>query len=511
MDKNELRSEKLLKNATWATVGYLAYAIAGFVSRSVFIYKLGNELTGVSTLFNSILNLLSMAELGISGAISIHLYKPVADGDERKIAGLLNLYRKAYRVISLVVLGLGLSMLPFIEIFVKTDAKIPHLKWYFFLYVLRTVFSYCYAYKGTLISVYQEEYRKTNISNALLIISTILQTVTLYFTSSYTLYILIYVTSTLLTNVLISREADKCYPYLNQYKEETVSPEEKRSIFSYIKADSINKAASSIKTATDSMIISTFVNVVVTGIVGNYNMVVNTVNTVLGFFFTSSIPSVGNMMATTDKRAQYNTFLDLEFIAFWIYGFLGVGMLCTLTPFVRDVWIRQDNLILGQFTLFLLVLNFFITGTSIPVNVFFTAKGLIQKIPYLNIVNVLINLVLSLWLVQTYDVDGVYIGTVISFILSSLPLMAYMVLRHHFDGNYIPYVKLYGYYFLVVFLSGTACVAVCNLITPTGLVGIACRVLACTLVFNGIFLLASFWTREFRSILSLVRNIVKKR
>ena len=510
MINNTLRSEKLLKNATWSTIGYLVYALIGFVSRSIFVYQLGEELTGVSTLFSSILNLLNMAELGFSNAISIHLYKPIAEGNERKIAALMNLYKKAYWAVAIFIFVAGMAMLPAIHLFVKADSVVPHLRWYFFLYILRTVLSYCYAYKGTLIAAYQEDYRRTNITNALLIVTTVLQTVALYYSANFTLYLLIAVLGTLLTNLLIHRQAGKLYPYLDKYKDEKVSAEEQKSIFAYIKAASVNKISLSVKSATDNMITSAFVNVVVTGIVGNYVMVTGTVEKLLGFFFWNCSPAVGNMVATTDKESQYNTFLDLEYIAFWIYGFLSAGMLCVLTPFVRDVWIRKDNMVLDNTTLALLLFNFFLIGTNFPATIFFDVRGLIKKMPYLNLLNLLVNLVVSLGLVKWLDVNGVYIGTVVSLALTTLPLTHYLVLRYHFDGKYWPYLKLYLYYFVVTFVGCTACAAVCNQIGWTGLLGVGAKIVACTVVYNGIFLLSSFRTREFHSIFALVKKILKR-
>lgn len=510
MEKKTLRSEKLLKNTVWATIGYLGYAIAGFVSRSIFVSQLGEELTGVSTLFSSILNLLSMAELGFHNAIAIHLYKPVAEGDKRKISALLNLYKKAYRVIAAAVFAMGMALIPFIHLFAKTESVIVHLRWYFFLYVLKTALSYCYAYKGTLISVHQENYRKANITNLLLIITTVAQTVALYYTANFTLYLVIAVLGVLVTNLLIHREAGKLYPYLEEYKEEKVSPEEKKSIFAYIKAASLNKISLSVKTATDNMITSAFVSVVATGIVGNYVMITGTVEKFLGFFFWNCSPAVGNMVETTDKDSQYNTFLDLEYIAFWIYGFLSAGMLCVLTPFVRDLWIRKPDMVLGTSTLLLLILNFFLTGTNFPATIFFEVRGLIKKMPYINVLNLAVNLVVSLLLVRWLDVDGVYIGTVLSLALTTLPLTHYLVLRHHFDGRYWPYIRLYLYYLAVTAVGSAACVALCSQIGWTGLLGIAAKIASCTVVYNAIFLLASCRTREFRSIFNLVKKILKR-
>lgn len=508
MTNNKLRSEKLLKNVTWSIIGYFAYALLGFVSRSIFINRLGDTLTGVSTLFSSILSLLSLAELGFSSAISIHLYKPLAEGDQRKVAALMNLYRNAYRVIAIVIFTLGMAILPFIQLFIKSDAAIPHVKWYFFWYVLQTTLSYCFAYKGELIAACQEGYRRTNIINGVLILTTLTQILLLLFTSSLTVYLIVATSGTLITNLLIDRKAKKLYPYLDTYKEEKVTKEERQSIFAYIRAASIDRISLSVKSATDNMITSSFVNVVMTGIVGNYVMVTGTVEKLLGFFFWNCSPAVGNLAATTDKETQYGTFLDLEYLAFWIYGFLGTGMLCVLTPFVRDVWIRQDTMVLPFSTLFLLILNFFLIGVNFPATIFFEVLGLIQKMPYINLLNVLINLVVSLGLVPFLGVNGVYIGTVLSLILTTFPLTQYLVLHHHFDGKYKPYLSLSARLLLLTICTAAACIVLCNRISLTGLAGIAVKILLCTVAYNGIFLLATLRTPQFHSLFTLLMRIL---
>ncbi len=511
MDNNELRSEKLIRNTVWSIIGYLGYAVAGFVSRSLFVNYLGEELTGISTLFASMMNLLSVAEMGFTGAVSIHLYQPVADGDERRVSALIHLYKKAYQAISVLVFAVGMAVLFFIPMFVKSELDLSLLRWYFFLHIVRTTLSYCYIYKGILLSSYQVEYKKTNIYNAVLILTTVVQIVVIWQTASYTLYLVTAIVGTLVTNVLTQREASKNYPYLDKYKEERISAEEKKSIFEYIKAASVNRISISVKTATDNMITSAFVNVLVTGVVGNYVMITGTVDKLVSFFFLNSAPAIGNMVATTDKDSQFNTFLDLEYIAFWVYGFLSAGMLCVTTPFVRDIWIRQDNMLLANSTLLLLILNFYLGGTNFPATVFFEVRGLVKRVPYMNVLNVVVNLVVSLSLVKWMGVNGVYIGTILSLLVTTLPMTHYQVLKHHFDGKFVPYVRLYGYYLIVTILGGAACCCACGCIALTGFPGLFAKIAACTLVYNLIFLLSSFRTREFRSIFALVCRILGRK
>ena len=62
-----------------------------------------------------ILTMLSLAELGVGGAIVYALYKPLAENDEEKIASLMKLYSKAYRMIGLLIAAIGLALMTFLK------------------------------------------------------------------------------------------------------------------------------------------------------------------------------------------------------------------------------------------------------------------------------------------------------------------------------------------------------------------------------------------------------------
>lgn len=504
----KLKTEKVIKNTFWATFGYIVYAFAGFVSRSIFVNQLGDTITGVATLFSSILNLLSMTELGFGTAISVHLYKPISENDNEKISALINLYRKAYMVVAASVFVLGMIILPFLNVFVKTTENIPDLKLYFFLYILKSVASYCYAYKSVLLTVSQESFYASNITNFMLTVVTIAQTIILHYFANFTMYLVVAILGVLITNISISAVVDRKYPYLKKFEDARVSKEEKKDIFAFIKASSVDKISGSVKTATDNMIISGFINVAVTGIVGNYNMIVTTAYIFLNLFFNNVSPAVGNLCVTENKEAQYNTLMDLEYVTFWLYGFVSVGMFCTITPFVTEIWLKKPDMVLQPFTLLLIVFNFFITGTCLPSEIYFSVNGLIKKFPFINVINVILNLILSIGLVYIYDVNGVYIGTVLSYVLTNLTLTHYIVFKYHFDNKRSRYFKLYFKCMIIVAAAWFISYATCKMIITVGIVGLLIKMLLCTVIFNFVFLISTFRSREFKSIIGLVKKIL---
>lgn len=93
------RTEYSILNIIAGVGGYIVNTILGFICRMVFVKCLAADYLGVNGLFTNILTMLSLAELGIGGAIVYALYKPLAENDERKIASLVKVYGTAYKVI----------------------------------------------------------------------------------------------------------------------------------------------------------------------------------------------------------------------------------------------------------------------------------------------------------------------------------------------------------------------------------------------------------------------------
>ena len=95
--------------------------LLSFVNRTIIIYILGAEFSGLNSLFLSVLGVLSIAELGIDVAIVQSMYKPIAEGDKRRICELLTLYKKSYYIVGSIILGIGLLLIPFIPYLINEE------------------------------------------------------------------------------------------------------------------------------------------------------------------------------------------------------------------------------------------------------------------------------------------------------------------------------------------------------------------------------------------------------
>ena len=153
------RVDNVVKNMKFAILCQGVMGVVNFGVRRVFAIVLEQNYLGLSGLFTDILSMLSLAELGFGTSILFSLYKPVAEGDTEKIKSLMALYRKAYQIIGLVVLGSGLALTPFLDWFVKEMPEgIPHIQWIYVLNVVNSALSYFFIYKATLLFACQQKY-----------------------------------------------------------------------------------------------------------------------------------------------------------------------------------------------------------------------------------------------------------------------------------------------------------------------------------------------------------------
>ena len=99
-----MRSKKVLINSLFGLFGYLVLMVSNFITRSVFVDSLGLSMAGVDTTFKNFLQVLSLAELGLSTGLIYKLYRPIEEKDNAQIKRVLNFYKRAYQIICLIVL-----------------------------------------------------------------------------------------------------------------------------------------------------------------------------------------------------------------------------------------------------------------------------------------------------------------------------------------------------------------------------------------------------------------------
>ncbi len=104
--------KKALLNVGVSIVFKVLVLVANILSRRFLIQYIGEEILGLNDLYLSIINVLSVAELGIGTAISFSMYRPIVEGDNAKVAALYRLYTKLYLIVGGIILVGGCAVMP---------------------------------------------------------------------------------------------------------------------------------------------------------------------------------------------------------------------------------------------------------------------------------------------------------------------------------------------------------------------------------------------------------------
>lgn len=493
--EKQSRTEYSARNTTVAMVARVLAILMGFVTRVVFTHTLSEDYVGVNGLFTDILNVLALSELGIGTAITYALYKPIAEGDVEKQKSLMRMYRSFYRIVALFVLLAGLLVIPFMDVLIKNQPRVEHLIFLYLMYLANSVISYLLIYKRTLIDAYQLSYIGVLYQTFFLIVQNLIQIVILLTTRNFVLFVSILIGCTICNNISISRKADKMYPFLKDKNVQPLPKEEKQGIYQNIKAMLMHKVGNVVVTNTDNLLISSLVGIVSVGIYSNYFLVIGSIRQVLNQAFQGITASVGNLGVEESKERIKRIFDASFFIGQWLFGFAAICLYELLTPFVEMSFGPQY--VFDKSITFVLCINFYLTGMRQATLVFRDSLGLFWFDRYKSIAEALINLVVSLILGYYYGVVGIFLGTMISTITTSLWVEPYMLFKHRLQAPVRFYFLKYVWYVVVTAVAWFITDKVCGLVIGSPLLQCIIRLLICLAIPNILFLLMYCRCKEY--------------
>ena len=259
------RSNNVKRNLTANIIKFAAQLLLQFVLRTVLIYTMGAEYLGLNGLFTNILSFLNLAELGIGSAIVFSMYKPIADGDIEKVKALQQLYKKFYSIIFIVILVIGLTLLPFLDVLIKGDVSVDiNIYLLYLMYLANTLISYISAHKRSLLFAYQRNDIENKIKTFCLFGMTLFQILILIAFKNYYFYFIIDIVFTFIECRWIKSAANKLYPNING-KSQALDTQTKKEVSKNVAALSLHKLGGAVVFSTDNILISSIAGRVVLG------------------------------------------------------------------------------------------------------------------------------------------------------------------------------------------------------------------------------------------------------
>lgn len=503
-----MRSDNVIKSSFWKIFNNMLSILLGFGSRTIFIHFLSADYLGINGLFTNVLSLLSLAELGFSTAVTFNLYKPLIQKDEKKIAGIMNLYKWVYRVVAVFIAIAGLCVVPFLGYICKdSQFELNYLRITYLLFLGKTVSTYFFSYNSTLITADQKEYKILPITSASTIVCNVFKILTLVVTRNFLVYLATDILVGILFNAMTAYYVKKEYPLLRD-KDTKLDKDERKKIFSDVGNLFLGKLSTTILTSTDNIIISSFVNVVSVGLMSNYTTLIGYVQTFINAPLYSAQASIGNAVAAEPKEYVYKILKRLTMMTFFVASFSATALLCLSNDFIAIIW---DNLILPMPVVVILMVNSFLQMIKQPLWITLNTCGLFKKDKYISLAGALCNLIVSLVLVQFWDISGVIWGTIISQLLQMI-LKARLLFKDYFQESCVKYLLLICGCFAGLGIEMGVTYFLCSLVPGWHLYLVfVVKAIICTVVPTAMIVLTFRKTDAFDYTLGLIKHKLLKK
>lgn len=518
------RAQNSFKNIVAANASQVLLVLLNFLIRTIFVKTLGEEYLGINGLFSNILTVLSLADLGIGGAVIFKLYKPIEENDQDGQIALMDLYRRLCVCIGFVVAAFGILLIPFLKHIIKDYDSFASLGInpviILLLYVFQTASSYWFfAYKQAVVYAHQKTYLLTVRSYFVSIASCICQMLVLLFWKdflvntfiAYTVVLLLFV---IIQNTVFSFTADKYFPYLKSRPKRSVPINEIKSIFKDSGALFIYKANIAVINATDNIVLSALVSLSSVGMYSNYRVVFTNIKVLLDRIIDSIGASIGSIHATGNIEWKRNIFAAVNFATVFMYGVVSVPFAVVGDEFIK-IWLGE-RFVIDSFSIngqiipislsVLIAIELYQAGQFAFLSKFRNGFGLFKQYKYRPIISMVINLVITVILVPHTGPAGAVIGTIAAYTLTFIIFDPIVIIKNELHTSLKRYYLKNVLYAVVVLISGVIAKILCSFIKGGGWITLIIHGCISVFVVTVVFLLSFIKTKEFYLLLTFVPN-----
>lgn len=507
---NDTRTTNVIRNVWVGIICQVLILVFSFANRTVFIKMLSDAYLSINGLFTNILNMISFVELGFGTALIYMLYKPVAENNIKKTQSLIKYYKKVYSIIGIVMFTLGIMVIPFMKYIIKDPPAIKeNLIFIYLMYLINTCIGYFFAHKSAIINANQKNYIVTIYNQVGKLLQAIIQIVFLVLTKKYLPYLIIQFIMTLLSNIAISIKANKMYPYLLEKNIPDITKKEKDTIGNKVKSLILYRISPAILNGTDNLILSSCISLSAVGIYSNYYLITNYLLIFLNLITSSFETSIGNLNAKETKEQKEKVFYKIVYVCFFMYGLVCVLLMANINDFI-NIWIGPKYLF-NNFIVFSIILYIYINGLHFPCYSYRTTAALFDKMKLMPVIEVILNVIISIILAKYLGIAGVFLGTSIAKVFTFFWSDPHILYKYLFKSkNLTKYYKKYFYYVFITALSSILMYRLSIIFPVNNYFTWFIRASIMGLISIAIFCLFTFKMTEFKEMKYIVLTYLEK-
>ena len=400
-----MRKLNSLKNLLTTAFSYVILALLGFVRIKVFISSLGEEIYSINQLFYQIFAYLSIAEAGVGALICQKYYKLLIEKKTDDINVIHTTARSFLRKISLGMFIVGVIISFGLKFLTNNSLSLGYMQIVFMLFMIRNLIDYLMYTPRLLMQADQKSYATNSIVNAYKIIEIALEIVLLYNKVNYAYILIPTIIIRIIMNYFVNKRVYREYPWLKvvEKKDNSVLKESK-----YILGI---RVATIVANNTDILIVSKFLTPLAVTIYSSYNYIIKFAIDAANLVLNALVASFGNVMHSKEDEKKSAIFEQLNSLFICLASFLAVAMAYLLSKLV-NIWLGADKII-DPLSLIFMVIILYQNVSRLMFNAMRDVQGWFKQTQWIAYIEGIGNIVLSIILLQYFDMAGILLATVL--------------------------------------------------------------------------------------------------
>ena len=378
-----MRSKKALINSISSLLSQLVTIICGFVLPRLILSQFGSSYNGITSSITQFLNCVILLRAGVGGVTRAALYKPLADGDNNQISGIVNATQQFMKKVSAIFSILLLAFAIVYPLMVLDEFDY----WFSFsLVIILGISTVAQNYFGITYQMLIQADQRQYIYSILTIATTILNTIVaaILILSGATIHVvklgsaIVFIINPIILNLYVRKK------------------------YNINKNVAVNNTAISQRWDAFAQQVAAFVN-------NNTDVIVLTM---FANIREVSVYTVYYMIAKKEEDLLRTNVKLMEFIVFSSAGFVFLCGALLIEPFVMVYTKGIDDISYSRIWFgVLMCLNQYLFCVRLPYQMLVEAAGHFKQTRNGAIVECVLNIVISVILVIKWGLIGVTIGT----------------------------------------------------------------------------------------------------
>jgi len=416
-----MRARKAALNSASLLIYVVAFMVSGLILPRLILTNFGSDYNGVISSINHFIGYISLLAAGVGGATRAALYKPLAESDNVKISGIVWATERFFRKIALMYVCILVGIAMFYPFLVSGD-----FDWFFVFTLtlvlgLGTFFLYFFGvtYQTLLIADQRAYINYFTRVGAVILNVTIASYLIL---AGFEIRLVMLVSSVVfaLHPLILYLYVHKSYKLERAVQPDNSAIRQRWDAFAHQLADFVQANVGFI-------IVTAFLGVMETSVFAVYIFIIRTVR-----FIIVSVAGVGveapfgDMLAKSEHKALRRSVVVNEFL---VYGASTLLLACAavlIVPFVSvyTTTVYDVNYYRPLFAFIACAAEFTFIA-RMPAQSLVNAAGHFRQTRNGAIVEVVINIVLSVILVQFFGLVGVALGSLCAMLFRTVQMSLY--------------------------------------------------------------------------------------